>query len=201
MMPQLFSRRPGLLGTWLAFGLGLGLAWVGLPRVGAMAQNPYPDDDARGGPSRAAVAAQDDPGPPPPDGPPPRNGRRPPPPPPRDRLMVALDKDHDGELSADEIKSAAQSLKAVDGNHDGKLTRNELFPPRPPRPDGPGPDGPGPDSPRRRPGRGPEGPVRVTTRRRPARTAPTTAGRPLPPGPRPRRRTLSCTSSTRTTTA
>jgi len=70
-------------------------------------------------------------------------------------LMRALDADSDGEVSAEEIKNAADALKKLDKNGDGKLTRDEMHPQfgrpgrpggparpgRPPRPRGPG--GPG----------------------------------------------------------
>ena len=59
-----------------------------------------------------------------PDGPP----HRPPPP-----IIAALDLNHDGVISADEIAKAAESLKKLDRNGDGQLTPDEL---RPPRPDG-----------------------------------------------------------------
>mgnify|MGYP002623483912 CR=1 FL=1 len=55
-------------------------------------------------------------------------GFRPPPPPP---LMAALDRDGDGEISADEIAKAAESLKTLDKNSDGKLSAEETRPPRP----------------------------------------------------------------------
>ena len=69
--------------------------------------------------------------------------RRPPNP-----LMEALDTDHDGILSAEEIANAPASLKKLDQNGDGRLTEDEL---RPPPPGGrgspwrgqPGPGGPG----------------------------------------------------------
>ncbi len=61
------------------------------------------------------------------DAPPRGAGRRPPGPP----LMRALDVDHDGEISAGEIASAASSLRVLDTNADGKLTADELHPPRP----------------------------------------------------------------------
>ena len=77
---------------------------------------------------------------------PPRRG------PPRPPLEVALDLDHDHEISSEELETATASLKKLDKNGDGKLTPEEY---RPPRPDqqgrGPGPrDGQGP-----REGRGP----------------------------------------------
>jgi hypothetical protein len=60
-----------------------------------------------------------------PDG---EGGRRPPPP-----IIEALDLNHDGVISSDEIAKAAESLKKLDKNGDGQLTRDEI---RPPRPDG-----------------------------------------------------------------
>ena len=56
-------------------------------------------------------------------------------------LMEALDKNHDGILDADEIKTAATALLKLDKNSDGKLTQEELRPARPPG--GRGPGGPG----------------------------------------------------------
>ncbi len=43
-------------------------------------------------------------------------------------VMLALDADGDGTLSAAEIDRAATSLKALDANGDGQLTRDELQP-------------------------------------------------------------------------
>lgn len=108
-------------------------------------------------------------GPPPAGGPPP-GGRPPGPPPnqqgdrppgnrpPKDReradkppvppLMHALDADHDGFISAEEIKGAPDSLATLDRNKDGKLTPNEF---QPQRPDGPPPgDRPDGDKPKTR---------------------------------------------------
>lgn len=77
-------------------------------------------------------------------------------------LMQALDTNSDGELSAEEIAAAGQSLKKLDKDNDGKLTREELRPTPPGRggPGGPGgfdgpggPGGPGPGG----PGMGPRG--------------------------------------------
>lgn len=48
-------------------------------------------------------------------------------------LMRVLDIDKDGQLSADEMKNAAEVLKTLDKNGDGALSRDELRPPRPPR--------------------------------------------------------------------
>ncbi len=67
----------------------------------------------------------------------------PPPPPgfhPPNPLMVALDADKDGTLSAAEISGAPAALAKLDTNGDGKLTPDELRPPRPEPPkDGQGP--------------------------------------------------------------
>ena len=57
----------------------------------------------------------------------PEGGRRPPPP-----IIAALDLNHDGVISADEIAKAPESLKKLDKNGDGQLTPDELRPPRPP---------------------------------------------------------------------
>lgn len=43
-------------------------------------------------------------------------------------LMLALDANSDGVLSASEIANAPASLRALDANGDGKLTRDELRP-------------------------------------------------------------------------
>ncbi len=91
----------------------------------------------------------------PPDGNrPPGEGRRhrPPPMP----LIGALDANHDGVISAEEIANAPAALRTLDKNGDGQLTKDEYMPP-PPRPpqdnsggaqadpqDGP-PPGDGPD--------------------------------------------------------
>lgn len=47
---------------------------------------------------------------------------------PADPVMLALDANGDGVLSAAEIDNAPASLKALDANGDGKLTRDELRP-------------------------------------------------------------------------
>jgi len=80
--------------------------------------------------------------PPPPkdgDGPksPPPDGKRPVPP-----LIHALDADHDGTISAQEMENAPESLKALDKNSDGELSPDELRPPGPPPGGGNGPQGP-----------------------------------------------------------
>ena len=65
--------------------------------------------------------------------------------------MEALDTNHDGILSADEIANASASLKKLDRNGDGQLTEDELRPP--PHPGGPGgPDGPPPQHGHKGPG-------------------------------------------------
>lgn len=78
------------------------------------------------------VTAQDNNQQPPPDrnGFPPR-GHRPPPP-----IMMALDANQDGQIDADEIAKASESLKKLDLNGDGVLTRDELMPPPPGGPEG-----------------------------------------------------------------
>lgn len=61
---------------------------------------------------------------------PPGDHPKPPPPP----LMAALDTDKDGEISAEEIENAADSLAKADTNGDGKISKEEVFvkPPMPP---------------------------------------------------------------------
>ncbi len=115
-------------------------------------------------PTLALAQPPDAPG----DGPPPAQGRRgvpgggpseDGPRPPLSPIMAALDTNHDGELSPEEIRNAATALKSLDHNHDGILDRAELDP----RGGGPdGPDGPADGPPRggRRggpPGGGPDG--------------------------------------------
>ena len=80
------------------------------------------------------------------DGPPPQ---MPPGPfgPMRMPVMISLDANGDGELSAEEIADASRALSKLDKNGDGKLAREELVPAFPGRG---GPGGP--------PGRGPGGP-------------------------------------------
>ena len=84
-----------------------------------------------------------------PDGPGGPGGGRPPMP-----IVEALDADHDGVISANEIKNASAALRKLDRNKDGKLTEDEY------RPMGRGLGGPG-DGDRGGPGggerRGPEG--------------------------------------------
>ena len=53
-----------------------------------------------------------------------------------DLAATALDTDHNGEISAEEIANAATSLKTLDKNNDGQITEDEV------RPAGPG-RGPG----------------------------------------------------------
>jgi hypothetical protein len=47
---------------------------------------------------------------------------------PDDLVMLALDANKDGAISAAEIAGAVASLQALDANSDGKLTRDELRP-------------------------------------------------------------------------
>ncbi|MGK0300107.1 MAG: hypothetical protein ACI89X_000975 [Planctomycetota bacterium] len=62
-----------------------------------------------------------------------RGRRRMPPPP----ALLAIDLNEDGELSNDEIDSAAKSLLTLDKNGDGNLTTDELTPETPERGDRP----------------------------------------------------------------
>ena len=48
--------------------------------------------------------------------------------PPQSRLVAALDADHDGTISASEMRDAAAALKTLDANSDGRLTADELRP-------------------------------------------------------------------------
>lgn len=41
-------------------------------------------------------------------------------------VLEALDLNHDGRLSAEELKAAPQSLRVLDKNNDGKITANEV---------------------------------------------------------------------------
>ena len=61
-------------------------------------------------------------------------------------IMMVLDTNHDGVLSADEIAAAPVNLLKLDKNGTSQLTIEQLMGPPPPR-RGPGPDGPGPDGP------------------------------------------------------
>lgn len=83
--------------------------------------------------------------PPPPrqdaDGPigPPPEGRRPVPP-----LIAAIDADHDGNVSSQEIENSPEALQTLDKNGDGALSPEELRPSGPPPERGEGPQGPPP---------------------------------------------------------
>lgn len=48
--------------------------------------------------------------------------------PPVSRTIAALDTNHDGTISAAEIRSSSAALKALDTNGDGRLTRDEIGP-------------------------------------------------------------------------
>jgi hypothetical protein len=105
--------------------------------------------------------------------PPDRDGAPPPPNP----VVEALDTDHDGVLSADEIRAASESLKKLDRNGDGKLTEDELHPQRGPgRPPG---HGAGEAGPRERSRGGPE--ARGGDRAGPPPGGPDGRRRPGPP--------------------
>jgi hypothetical protein len=43
-------------------------------------------------------------------------------------LMDAVDKDHDGVISAEEIRKAPEALKALDCDHNGRIDRSEMRP-------------------------------------------------------------------------
>ena len=75
-------------------------------------------------------------------------------------VLVALDTNKDGELSAEEIAAATASLKTLDKDGDGKLSREEMFGSMGPRPDGKGGKGEGEGRPPREGGKrpGPQGP-------------------------------------------
>ena len=76
----------------------------------------------------------------------------------RSPLMEVLDADHDGVISADEIKNATAALITLDKDKDGKLSEEEIRPigrgPNAGGPGGPGGEGRGPGG----EGRGPGGP-------------------------------------------
>ncbi len=128
-------------------------------------------------PASLALAQRPGGGPPPggaPPGPPPNqqpggdnrhpHGNRPPKDhpdkPPIPPLVDALDTDHDGIISADEIKAAPESLKTLDKNKDGKLTPDEFMgrPPGGPPPGGPKDGGDKKPAERPFPGQKPPGP-------------------------------------------
>jgi len=48
----------------------------------------------------------------------------------QDPIILAIDRDGDGELSAREIANVADALKTLDANGDGRLSHDELRPPR-----------------------------------------------------------------------
>jgi Ca2+-binding EF-hand superfamily protein len=60
-----------------------------------------------------------------------------------DLAFNALDTDHNGEISADEINNAPASLKTLDKNGDGQITEDEVTPDFGGRGFGGGPGGPG----------------------------------------------------------
>lgn len=125
-------------------------ALIGTLTIGVAVAQQGPGGPRQGGPGRG----------------PGHEGRPPMPPAP---LFAALDTNHDGEISADEIAAASTALLTLDKNSDGKITRDELHPtpPNPPQGDplrqgGPGPR-PGPGGPPRdgRMGPGGPGPMRL----------------------------------------
>jgi len=117
------------------------------------AQPPDREGPPRRGPEARGPGARPD-GPRGPEGRGPGEGFRPP----RFPLMVALDTDEDGEISAEEIENAVKALKKLDKDDDGRLSRQELrieFPGRGPGGEFRGPGGRGgPGQPGRRGGPG-----------------------------------------------
>ena len=89
---------------------------------------PPPRDDERQQPQDASASPSVSPAA---DTPADNDGRRHGPPH-HDRLFDALDTNHDGVISADEINAAATSLKKADTNGDGKIDRADMRPPPPP---------------------------------------------------------------------
>ena len=80
-----------------------------------------------------------------------RERPRPPAPPLVAALVAALDANHNGEISADEIADSAKALRTLDQNADGQLgPREYVAPPPGGRPDGDG-DGPKPPRPPQEP--------------------------------------------------
>ena len=78
------------------------------------------------GASSATLLAQGPGGPPPGGGPGPHHG------PPPSPLFDALDTNHDGVISADEMNNAAGSLKAMLKKGSSELRREDLRPTHPP---------------------------------------------------------------------
>jgi len=62
---------------------------------------------------------------------PPQGNGGPPPPPPIPPLFAVFDKDHDRELSAEEIAAAPGALGKLDRNHDGEVSLEETLMPPP----------------------------------------------------------------------
>lgn len=52
-------------------------------------------------------------------------------------IIGVLDGDHNGTISAEEIKASPEALKALDKNGDGTISPKELFPKGPPHEGGP----------------------------------------------------------------
>jgi len=78
-------------------------------------------------------------------------------------LIAALDANHDGTISADELANASAAVKSLDKNGDGAIQMEQLRP-KPPEGakdgerKGPPPGGQRPDGERKGPGPGPGGP-------------------------------------------
>lgn len=99
---------------------------------------PPPREDAGGSPGGGAPGGGGGPG----------GGQ-----PPVNRLIAAIDKDGDGNLSQEELLAATASLLTLDEDGDGQLAADEIRPPRPAGggPGGGGPGGAGGGAPRRPP--------------------------------------------------
>src|SRR5436309_3368248 len=99
----------------LSIAAALPASWALAQEAGGPPRPPGPPKEGarrpQGGPQGAEKGA-------------PRDGQQRPPGPLPMPFLRALDTDDDGIISADEIKSASASLKALDKNHDGQLTRD-----------------------------------------------------------------------------
>jgi hypothetical protein len=83
--------------------------------IGPLAAQPLPPQQ-NGGSGAQGGQQQGQPGMPP------GGGHRPPPPP----IIGAIDADHNGVISSDEMQNAAQALQGLDANGDGQLTPDEF---------------------------------------------------------------------------
>lgn len=133
----------------------LSLALISAATLYAQPSAGGPPDGGQGGPPNGPGPIGPGPKGPGPDGPGPRGPRFRPMVTP---LMVALDANKDGELSAEEIANAVTALKALDKDGDGKVSQEELRPVPPVRPDAGNPGEGGRGQGGRGEGRPPRGP-------------------------------------------